>query len=131
MSDRSSNHTALTISLKFALNVALVFALAVYLPQYFGVTGGYVAYVIIGALISLLNIFFRPFLSVLLLPLKFVATIIAVIVVNGVYVYVVQLISQYMDSTLVTLQIYGGPWGWIVISLCFGLANWVMKEMFK
>lgn len=131
MSSNNSSHAPLKLTLKFALNVALVWAMATYLPQYFYVLGGMPAFVIIGALITLLNIFFRPVLNVLLLPLKFFATIIAVIIVNGGFVYTVQLISTRMDSNLVQLQIYGGPWGWIVVALCFGFANWMLKEMFK
>ncbi len=126
-----SSHTPLKLLLKFVLNVLLVWVLATYVSQYFSLTGGIPAFVIVGALISLLNIFFRPILAIVTLPLKLVATIVAVIVVNGVFVYVVQLFTLRMDPALVRLEIYGGPWGWIVIACCFGLANWVMKEMFK
>ena len=94
-------------------------------------TGGLPAVVIVGALITLLNIFLRPVLNVLLLPLKLFATIIAIIAANGAYVYVVHLFTLRMDPTLVQLEIYGGPWGWLVVAICFGMANWVMKEMFK
>tara|TARA_Y100000310_G_scaffold257531_1_gene265621 strand:- start:566 stop:961 length:396 start_codon:yes stop_codon:yes gene_type:complete len=131
MSEKSSSHTALKLALKFTLNVALVWAMATYVDTYFAVTGGMAAFVIIGALITLLNIFFRPILNVLLLPLRFFAGIIAVIIANGAFVYVVHLISLRMDATLVSLEVFGGYWGWIVVAVCFGLANWVMKEMFK
>ncbi len=131
MSSSSNNsHAPLKLTLKFALNVALVWALATYLNQYFALSGGLPAFVIVGALITLLNIFVRPILNVLTLPLKLFATIIAVIIANGAFVYVVGLITLKMDPALVRLEIYGGPWGWIVIALCFGLGNWVMKEVF-
>ncbi|MCB9808756.1 phage holin family protein [Candidatus Peribacteria bacterium] len=131
MSSDNSSHTALKLTLKFALNVALVFGMATYVSQYFGLSGGMPAYVIVGALITLLNMFFRPVLNVLLLPLKLFATIIAIMVANGGFVYVVHLITLRMDPALVQLNIYGGPWGWIVVAVCFGLANWILKEMFK
>lgn len=117
--------------MKFALNVVLVYCMATYLGQYFGLDGGMPATVIVGALITLLNLFFRPILNVLLLPLKLFATIVAIMVANGGYIFVVHLVTLRMDPALVKLEIYGGPWGWIVVAACFGLANWILKEMFK
>lgn len=131
MSSETSAHPALKLAITFALNVVLVWAMNMYLNQYFALEGGAAGAVIVGALITLLNMFFRPVLNVLLLPLKFFATIIAVIIVNGVFVYVVHLITMRMDSSLVSLTIYGGPWGWIVVAVCFGMANWVLKLVFK
>jgi len=131
MTEKTSSHTALKIAIKFALNVILVWAMGTYLGQYFGLDGGVPAYFIVGALITLLNMFFRPILNIITLPLKLFATIIAIMIVNGVYVYVVHLATLRMDPELIRLELYGGPWGWIVIGFCFGLANWVMKEMFK
>ena len=131
MSDKQSSHAALKLTLKFVLNVVLVWALANYMGQYFGLDGGMPAYVIVGALITLLNMFFRPILHVLTLPLKLFATLIAVMIVNGAFVYVTHLVTLRMDPNLVKLEIYGGPWGWIIIAVCFGLANWILKEMFK
>lgn len=131
MSSSSDSHLPLKLALKFALNVALVWALATYVDQYFGLDGGMPAYVIVGALITLLNIFFRPILNVLTLPLKLFATLIAIIAANGAFVYVVHLVTLQMDPTLVRFEIYGGPWGWVVIAICFGFANWVLREMFK
>ena len=131
MSSENSSHTPLKLLLKFALNIVLVWVLSTYLGRYFSLDGGMPAYVIVGALITLLNIFFRPILNVLTLPLKLFATILAVIIANGAFVYVVHLVTLRMDPALVKLEIFGGPWGWIVVALCFGLANWILKEMFK
>lgn len=130
MSDRESSHAPLKLVLKFALNVTLVWAMETYVSQYFGLQGGIYAYVIVGALISLLNIFFRPILNIITLPLRFVATIVAIMIVNGAFVWVVVQVTDRMNPELVQLTIYGGPVGWIVIAVCFGLANWLMKEMF-
>lgn len=126
-----SSHTPLKIVLKFVLNILLVFVLATYLSDYFLLDGGIRAYVIVGALITLLNMFFRPIIYVITLPLRFFATILAVIVINGGFVYVITLITARMEPDLVRLEVFGGPWGWIVIALSFGLSNWIMKEMFK
>ncbi|MDA0376459.1 MAG: phage holin family protein [bacterium] len=131
MSSESSSHLPLKLTLKFVFNVIVVYVLTNYAGQYFGLDGGIPAYIIVGALMSLLNIFFRPILNIITLPLRFFATIIAIMIVNGAFVYVIQQFTLRMDPGIIALEIYGGPWGWIVISVCFGFANWLLKEMFK
>jgi uncharacterized membrane protein YvlD (DUF360 family) len=131
MSSDGSSHLPLKLVLKFAFNVIVVWVLANYLGQYFGLDGGIPAAVIVGALMSLLNIFFRPILNVITLPLRFFATIVAVMIVNGAFIYVIHLFTLRMDPGLIQLEIYGGPWGWIVVAMSFGFANWLLKEMFK
>ena len=131
MSSEGSSHLPLKLTLKFVFKVIVVWALANYLGQYFGLDGGIPAFVIVGALMSLLNIFFRPILNIITLPLRFFATIVAVIVVNGAFVYVIHLFTLRMDPGLIKLEIFGGPWGWIVVAVCFGFANWLLKEIFK
>jgi uncharacterized membrane protein YvlD (DUF360 family) len=131
MSSEGSTHLPLKLTLKFAFNVVVVWALANFVDQYFSLDGGIPAYIIVGALMSLLNIFFRPILNILTLPLRFFATIIAVMIVNGAFIYVIQLFTVRMDPGLIQLEIYGGVVGWIVVAVCFGFANWLLKEIFK
>ena len=131
MSSEGSTHLPLKLTLKFAFNVVVVWALANFVDQYFSLNGGIPAYIIVGALMSLLNIFFRPILNILTLPLRFFATIIAVMIVNGAFIYVIQLFTVRMDPGLIQLEIYGGVVGWIVVAVCFGFANWLLKEIFK
>ena len=127
----SSGSLPLKITIKAILNVALVWAMATYLDQYFALTGGWRAIIIVGALLTLLNLLVRPVLAVLLLPLKLFATILAVIVVNGLFVWLVHLIVLKMDPAIVGLDIYGGVWGWIVVAAAIGFANWLMKESIR
>ncbi len=113
------------------LNVLLVAFLSHYLDRYFVVTGGWAAYVIVGSLITLLNIVARPLLAIIMLPLRLIATILAIIITNGIFVWIVYRTTLLMDPGLLTLTVYGGIGGWIVVSLAFGLANWVMKMMVR
>jgi|TARA_Y100000310_G_scaffold285871_1_gene309630 putative membrane protein len=117
------------IIIKAVGNIALVWILAVYMKQYFALTGGIPAYIIVGSLLTLLNMFVRPILDIVTLPFKLFATIIAIIIVNGVFVQLTHMIVQNMKPDLVTLEIYGGLWGWTVIAVVFGFANWVLKEI--
>lgn len=125
------NSPAIRLLAKFALNVLLVFVLANYMDQYFVVSGGLGAYIIIGALITLMNIIVRPILNVITLPLKLFATIFAIILVNGVFLWLIYQISLIMDPNVLTITVGGGIGGWIVLSLVFGIANWLMRLMTK
>lgn len=122
---------SLRILLRFVLTIILVWAMSTYLDQYFFVTGGWKAYVIIAALLTLMNLLVRPVLDLIVLPLKFFATILAVILVNGVFLWLTVWIVDHMERSLVTLDILGGVGGWIVVMLTLGLAKWLMKVSLK
>jgi len=117
----------LKVLVKSLLNIAVVWLMAKYLSQYFHVTGGIPAYIIIGALLTLMNMFVRPILDILTLPLKLFATIIAIIIVNGAFIQLVHTIAANMNPNLVTLNIYGGLWGWVVVAVVLGFSNWLIK----
>lgn len=130
MSEESSNFNwPMKIIIKTIGNIALVWILATYMKQYFALTGGIPAYIIVGSLLTLLNMFIRPILDIVTLPFKLFATIIAIIIVNGVFVQLTHMIVQNMKPDLVTLEIYGGLWGWTVVAVVFGFSNWVLKEI--
>ena len=132
MSEGGSSHPALRIVIKTVLNIFVVWAMATYLSQYFQLAGTAPAsYIIVGALITLMNIFVRPFLAIITMPLRLFATIIAIIIVNGVFVYLVHIITMRMDPELVQLEVFGGPWGWVVVAACFGISNWIVRTLFR
>ncbi|MBU0766261.1 phage holin family protein [Patescibacteria group bacterium] len=128
MSDSKSSWP-MRILIKALLNFAAVWLMATYMNQYFQMTGGFAAVIIIGSLLTLMNMFVRPILDIVTLPLKLFATIIAIIIVNGVFVQLIHIISQEMNPDLVTLEIFGGLWGWTVVAVTFGFSNWVIKEV--
>ena len=128
MSDSKSSWP-LRILIKALLNFTVVWLMATYMDQYFQMTGGYIAVIIIGSLLTLLNMFVRPILDIITLPLKLFATIIAIIIVNGVFVQLIHIISQEMNPDLVTLEIFGGLWGWTIVAVAFGFSNWIIKEI--
>lgn len=115
--------------LKAAANVALVWALHTYLPQFFTIFGGVPAFIVIGALITLMNLIIRPILNMLISPLRIFAVALAFIIVNGAFVYLTLLATLHLDPGLVSLVITGGVQGWITVSLCFGGANLLLKEL--
>jgi uncharacterized membrane protein YvlD (DUF360 family) len=131
MSDQSSGSSPLRIVMKAALNIALVYAMDRYLPQYFSVFGGWAAFVVIGALITLLNFVLRPVLDLLTLPLKLFATVFAAIVVNGAFLWLVYQITLRMDPGLIAMTVTGGLTGWLVLSVVLGTGNWMIRHIVK
>jgi putative membrane protein len=121
--------TPTRLALRALLTMALVWLMAKYFPQYLSITGGLAAVIVTGALLTLLNLFVRPLLNVITFPLKLFATIIAIVLANAVFLWMVMWVTERMDPTLIQFQIRGGIWGWIVVSLMLGTMNWVLKEI--
>lgn len=122
---------ALRIFFQFVLTIVLLWAMNLYMGAYVAVTGGWAGLVIIGALLTLMNLFVRPLLNVITLPLKFFATVLAIILVNGGFLWLTLWITARMDSSIVTMEIRGGVMGWILVAVVLGIANAIMKEMLK
>lgn len=121
----------LRIFLRFLLTIALVWALKTYLGPWIAITGGIPAYVIIAALITLMNIFVAPVLNLLAAPLKFFLTFVAVILTNGIFLWLTVEIVAMMQPSLVTMQIKGGILGWVIAVIAVGMGKWVMKLVLK
>lgn len=121
----------LRIFLRFLVSIGLVAGMTLALPQYVEVQGGLRAFVIIGALITILNLFLRPVLQLITFPLKLFAMILAMIVVNGVFLWAVVDIVGRMSPAIVQFHIRGGLIGWIIVAIVFGVANWLMKELLR
>jgi putative membrane protein len=116
------------VLLRAVLNVVLVWVLAKYFFAYFELTGGLAAYVIVGSLLTLMNLFIRPILEIITAPIKFFfATLLAIIIVNGIFVELTTYIVDRMQDNFVTLEIHGRLWGWIVVATILGVGNWIMK----
>ncbi len=118
----------LRLAVKAVINVATVWGMNEYLPSYFTVFGGLPAYVIIGSLLTLLNLFLRPILSLITFPLHLVFSLLTTICVNAVFLAVVYLVAMQMDPNIVVLTITGGLTGWVSVSTVLGVVNWVMKH---
>lgn len=112
----------------FLATLALVWVLDRVLNQYFVLSGGLQAMVVVAALVTLMNILVRPILTIVTLPLKFFAHILTLILVNALFLYLTLKIIDLMDSSVILLSIEGGIVGWVVVSLIFGFVNWALKD---
>lgn len=122
-------HPALRLALKAVGNTALVFGLDKALPSYFAIYGGLPAYITIGSLLTLLNLFLRPLLAIITFPARLLFTLFTTIAVNAFFLWVVYEMSLRMDPDIVMLVVTGGVGGWLVVSIILGFANWVMKHV--
>ena len=102
-----------------------------FMDQYFFLSGGWTGIVVVSALLTLMNLIVRQILNAITLPLRFLATILAIILVNGVFLWLTYAITFRMDPDIVTLEILGGFGGWLVVALTLGIANWAMKMIVK
>lgn len=130
MSTQETSSLSLPMRILFnaILTVLLVWAMDALMPQYFDVVGGWAAFVIVGCLVTLLNMIARPILHVLTFPLKLFATILALILSNAAFVWLVVRITSQMDPSLVRLTIAEGFVSWMVVALVLGIANLFFKH---
>lgn len=117
------------LALKALGNCLLMYGLHSMLPQYVNVFGGAAGFVIIGSLLTLLNLLLRPILTLITLPARLIATLLTVVVLNAVFLSVVHSIVLLMDPGIVALAITGGVKGWLMVSMILGLSNWTLKSV--
>jgi putative membrane protein len=120
---------SLRLLLRFALTTALVAVIARVFPEYLVITGGWPAFIAVGALITLLNLFLRPILAVIALPFKLLFTLVTVIVVNLLFLYITQSIAALFDPNVATVTVQGGIVGWLVLAIALGLGNWGIVKL--
>ena len=119
----------LRLTLGAVLNSVLVGLLDSYLPQYFTLFGGVGAFIIVGSLLTLMNFLVRPILNLVTFPLHLLTSLIADLLVNTLFLWLIYQIALHMDPNIVALTLTGGISGWITVGSVLGIANWVMKRV--
>jgi len=119
----------LKLTVKFLVNSILMYVLHTYLPTYITIFGGMAAFVIIGALLTLMNLVLRPILRIATFPARFIFGLPFVILLNAVFFWLTYQIILQMDPSLIVLAVTGGIWGWTLVSIIVGAVNWGMKKV--
>ncbi|MDP2691552.1 MAG: phage holin family protein [bacterium] len=112
-----------------ALNTASVYLVS-YLLDQFVVTGGPMGFVVVGICIGLLNLFVKPILKVLSLPLIFLTVGIFIILINALILWLAQIFVSFLDISGVTLTI-NGIWTYVVAVLLFGILNYLFQKLIR
>ncbi len=130
MSTNETSSLGLPLRILFSaiLTILLVWAMNTLIPQYFAISGGWAAFVIVGCLVTLLNLIARPILHVLTFPLKLFATLLALILSNAAFVWLVVRITSQMDPSLVRLTVAEGFVSWMAVAAILGIANLFFKH---
>ncbi len=130
MADRSIP-LPLKLLVQYALTLLVLWAMTRTLPDYLVIQGSWAALPTVAALVMLLNIFARPILKILTFPLKLFMTIAAVILANGLFLWILEKIADRFDPNVALVMVGGGIGGWLVVALLLGLSNWVLHHIVK
>lgn len=113
----------------FILTIALLFGMQVFLPEYLTINGGIPALIILAALLTLMNMFVRPFLAIVTFPLHLLATLITTILVNLLFLWLLTHFAGRLDPRVATFSVQGGMDGWLIVSSVLGLGHWLLKHL--
>lgn len=119
------------IAFQWVLTVGLVWFLSTNVDQYFFLNGGLAAYVIIGSLLTLMNLIIRPLLHIVFAPFHLIFGLIATILMNWLFLWIILKITDQMNPALVQLSFNGGVGGWLILAIILGAANWIIKMILK
>ncbi|MFT7184103.1 MAG: putative membrane protein [Oceanicoccus sp.] len=110
-------------------NAFALFAASIALEG-FTFEGGWVAPVIAGVVLTLLNMLVKPVLKFLSFPLVFVSAGLFLIVINAGILYLTQYIVAVMDIVGVSMQIKD-LLTYMLAAIIFGVANWFIHWFLK
>lgn len=121
----------MVLILRTILTILLVWVLGRNLPQYVTLIGGIPAAVIVGSLLTLMNVLVRPLINAAVWPLKLFATLPALIISNCGFLWITIQIASGLNPKVVQFQVVPGVWNWVVVAFLLGIANWLLKHMLK
>lgn len=124
-------NTTMRFAFRVFINVGVVIFLNSYFSSFFALSGGYQGIAIVALTFTVLNMLVVPILNVLSLPIKFIAWMIAFILVNAAAIWLTVWFVTSIGIMGVSLAIEGGIVGWIIVSVILGMGNWVVKAVVK
>lgn len=124
-------NTAMKFAFRVFINVGVVIFLNSYFGSFFVLDGGYQGIAIVGLTFTVLNMLVVPILNVLSLPIKFIAWMIAFILVNAAAIWLTIWFVTSIGIMGVGLAIEGGIVGWVIVSVILGMGNWIVKAVVK
>ena len=131
-SESSSGLSApIQLVIRLLLTIGMIWLMSTFFDRYFFVAGGLPAFIILGSLLTIMNVIVRPILYVVTLPLHFLFSLLTLILVNSAFLWLTLRIVAELDPAVITLSIDKGLLGWSIASLLLGLSNWVFKELLK
>jgi putative membrane protein len=111
------------------VNSLALFAVSIALEG-FSFTGGWTAPIIVGLVVTLLNMIVKPILKFLSFPLVFFSAGLFLIVINAVMLYLAQYLVFVMDIDGVGMQV-DNLLTYAIAAIIFGVANWFIHWFLK
>lgn len=96
----------------------------------FSFTGGWMAPVLVAAILTLLNFILKPILKLLSFPLIFLTGGLFLIVLNAFILYIADYLVEVLDIEGVDLQVEN-TLTYILAAVIFGIANWLIHWFIK
>jgi len=111
------------------VNALALFIASLVLPG-LSFEGSWIAPVIAGATITILNMLVKPILKLLSFPLIFISAGLFLIVINAFILYLTQYIIKVMDIANVVMHV-DTLLTYVFAAIIFGLSNWVINWFLK
>lgn len=92
--------------------------------------GGIPTFVIVAAIVSILNFVLKPLLKILAFPLVFITGGLFLIVINALILFVAQHLLTTMDFTGLSMTV-DKPLTYLLAAAIFGVANWIIHLFLK
>lgn len=115
--------------IQIGLTTILLWAMVTYLGSYVGITGGWPAYAVIAIVLTLLNMFVRPILDLVIAPIRFIFGLIGLIIVNGLFLWILTAVTAQIDPAIATFAIRGGVLGWIIVAIVLGIGKMLIHML--
>lgn len=96
----------------------------------FQVEGGILTFLIIAAIVSVLNFVIKPILKLLTFPLVFITGGLFLIVINALILYLAQYLLTTMDFEGMSMTV-DKPLTYLLAAAIFGVANWLIHWFLK
>ncbi len=94
------------------------------------IQGGYVAFLIAGGTIAILNIIIKPIIKFLAFPLIFLSAGLVLILINAFILYLAKYLLGVMAITGVAMQV-DNLLTFVFTAIIFGVANWFISWLTK
>ncbi len=94
------------------------------------INGGYIAFIIVGFTIAVLNYFVKPVLKFLAFPLVFFSAGLFLFAINAFIIYLAKYLIDVMDISNISIQV-DNLLTYVLAAIIFGLANWFISWLTK
>lgn len=115
--------------LKFLVNSFALYLVTVFLKNTLLVEGGVRAFLVAGFVLGFLNFFIKPILKLLSLPFLFFSMGVFMVVINGVVLFLMKYILDFLEIGGITVAVQGGFLNYFLVALVLGVINWILTVL--